>query len=134
MLRAIGKGAHWIVAIIVTVIMWVFRVILAIITVILTIHLLRQLWSLIDPAHPGSLKSIGGIAGCFVFGLLILATIGEVLNPFDMIDAIRGAKLEGGSGYAPCGAGRSQGRRHIWRRLRCSGANSRMKAFISEVS
>jgi hypothetical protein len=98
MLRAIGKGAHWIVAIIVTVMMWVVRVIFAVITVILTIHLVRDLWSMIDPAHLNSLKSIGGIAGLFATGVVILATIGDVLNPLDLIEAIRDAKLEGGSG------------------------------------
>jgi len=98
MLRAIGKGANWIVAIIVMAITLVLRAALAIFTVFFAVELLREMWSLIDPAHLDSLKSVGGIAGLFVMGVLILATIGELLDPFELLEALRGAKLETGSG------------------------------------
>jgi hypothetical protein len=54
----------------------------------------RKFWSLVDGAHPTSLRSVAGYAGLLFVGLLALAAIGEWLDPFDWRDL----PVKGGSG------------------------------------
>jgi hypothetical protein len=93
-MRSIGRAANFIAGAVITMIEFVLKLIGGIIGVCLLIYGFTEMWSLIDPTHLDSAKSLAGIAGTIFLSLLTLNMIGNWLDPFDAFSV----KPKGGGG------------------------------------
>jgi hypothetical protein len=83
-MKAIGKVANFLVAVFETFLVGILKVIGFVIGVVCVVFGVTECWSLIDGAHLGTLKSIGGIVGLTFVIVMTLNAIGDVLDPFEV--------------------------------------------------
>lgn len=85
-MKAIGRLANILVGIVETLVVGILKVIGFVIGVACIVFGLHKSWSLIDGAHLGTLRSIGGIVWLTFTVVMTLSAIGELLDPFDFMN------------------------------------------------